>query len=92
MFTSDAAVNPNDIGIFLVSSGGTFLAGGEAIFNNGPKSLPINLPYWTFLDIFVFDDFALIIEIFVKDLQIFAITLSVGKSLCWKWVPALTLP
>ena len=45
MFTSDAAVNPNDIGIFLVSSGGTFLAGGEAIFNNGPKSLPINLPY-----------------------------------------------
>ena len=42
--TDAAAVNPNGIKTLIVNGLIAFFIHGNPVFNNGPRSLPINLP------------------------------------------------
>ena len=66
-----AAVNPNGIRTLLADSLSTFPIESNPVFSNGPKRLPAYNPGCTILCNWVFDNFILAEELFVKALQKF---------------------
>ena len=66
-----AAVNPNGIKMLLANGFNTFFIKGNAVFSNGPKGLPRNPPDCLILCNWVFDNFILADELFVKGLWSF---------------------
>lgn len=79
-----AAPNPNDLSTPLVNSVSMFLANGKLILSNGQRSLPGDSLYWKVLDIFIFDNFELIAELFAKVLLTFKICVSVSNIIFYQ--------
>ena len=77
-----AAVNPNGIKTLLANGLSTFPIKGNPVFSNGPKGLPKNPPDCPILCNWVFDNFILAEELFVKALQSFRSCVLVNNKLC----------
>ena len=61
-----AAINSNDIKTLSVNCLNTLLIKGNPVFSNGPKSWTKNLPECPILGNWLFDNFILAEELFVK--------------------------
>ena len=87
-----AGVNPNGIEILLANVLSIFPIKGNPAFNNGPKNLPKNRPVCPVLCNWVFDNFILVDEPFVKALRSFETFVLVNNDLCGKLFPSLESP
>ena len=67
-----AAVHPNGIKTLLANGLSKFPIKDNPVFSNDPKSLTKNTPNYPILNNWVFDNFILAEELFVKALQSFA--------------------
>ena len=85
-----AAVNPNGIASFNGLS--VFPIKDNSVFSNGPKSLPKNSPDCLTLCNWVFDNFILAEEFFVKALLSVETCVLVYNNLCRKLFSSLELP
>ena len=79
-----AAVDPNSTKTLLANGFSTFFIKGNLVFGNGPKNLFYNPPYYPILGNWVFDNFILAEELFVKALRSFEIYVLVNNNLCVK--------
>ena len=64
-----AAVNPNGIKTLIADGLITLFINGSPVFNNGPRSIPINPPDSIILDNWVFDNLISVDELFAKVLR-----------------------
>ena len=84
-----AAVNPNDIKMLFADTFNTFFIKDNPVFNNGPKSLPRNLPDCSILCNWVFYNFILADKSFEKALRSLETCVLVNNSLCRKLFSSL---
>ena len=93
LFVADVGgVDPGSIKTFLANGLSTFFIKGEPVFSNGPKSLPKNPTHCTILCNWVFDNFILVDEGFLKAIWRLENCLLVNNNLCGKLVSSLELP
>ena len=83
------AVNPNGSETLLANCLSTFHVKGNPVFSNGPKRLPKNPPDCSILCTWVFDDFLLAKELFVKVLRSFETRVLVNNNLSGKLFSSL---
>ena len=87
-----AAVNPNGIKTILAHGLSTFFIKGKAVFSNGPKSPPKNPLDCPILYNWIFDDFILADESFLKALESLKTCVLVKSNLCGKLFSSLESP
>ena len=87
-----AAINPNGTKALLANGLTTFRIKGNPVLSNSPKSLPKNPPDCPILCNWVFDNFILADELFVKALQSLETCLLVNCNLCGKLFLLLQAP
>ena len=83
------AFYPNGIKTLLANGLSIFFINDNAVFSNGPKSLPKNPPDCSVLCNRVFDSFILAEELFSKVLQRFETYVLVNNNLCGKLFSSL---
>ena len=91
-FADVGGVDPGSIKTFLANGLSTFFIKGEPVFSNGPKSLPKNPTHCTILCNWVFDNFILVDEGFLKAIWRLENCLLVNNNLYGKLVSSLELP
>ena len=78
--------------MFLANGISTFPIKGNSVFSNGPKCLPENAPDCPIFCNWIFDNFILAYEPFVKTLRNFETCLLVNNNLCRKLFSSLGWP
>ena len=87
-----AAINPNGTKALLANGLTTFPIKGNPVLSNGPKSLPKNPPDCPVLCNWVFGNFILADELFLKALRSLETCLLVNYNLCGKLFLLLQAP
>ena len=87
-----AAVHPNGIKTLLANGLSKFPIKDNPVFSNDPKSLTKNTANYPILNNWVFDNFILAEELFVKALQSFETSVLVNNNLCGKLFSSLESP